>query len=466
MNLTALLTHLERAELVRALQATEYFFKHALVQDTAYESLLKNERKRMHRVIGLTLEQGKTEHAVEAAELAYHFARAGDDAKTAMYAQRAGDAAARVFAFPEAHTYYKNALDALTRLPDTPVQRRERVNVIVNLVAVSLRAQGPEWSLEQLRVAETLLRDLAAPEDRERWARVHFWMGDAYSHLNQQREAIAYLQQALDAAQEGIEDETLLAIPSNVIGRALAAQGKFAEAEPLLAKAAPLLEKSANWYEWVLAMGFMGFALAAQGDTGAGLKKTSRAFARAQELGTPVGIVDCHIFESLIYEQSGEREKMLEHANAGLAVATGLNDQLMIILANNLCAWAHTRLGHFAEAELYFERAQALTSQMGGHVFFGDLFQAAHAELALRQGNIESARARAQAAIETAEQVGSIFSRGLAERILGQTLSGDAAVEHFEASFRLFEAGNARIEAARTRTVWGESLHRPPGENC
>lgn len=454
------LATLELAQLVRLVQENEYLFKHALIQDTVYQSLLKNERKRLHGAIGDTLEKTHREHAGEfAAELARHFSQAGADDKTCVYAEQAGDNAGRVFAYPEAQGYYQRALDALSRLPETDVQRRARVDVIVKLIAVSLRAQGPEWCLEHLQTAEKILRALGNdPQDRERLARVHFWMGDAYSHLNQQREAIGYLQQVLKVAQQGVSDETLLAIPANVIGRALVAQGRFQQAEPLLAQAAPLLYLSANWYEWVLAVGFLGFARGAQGDIEGGLRETARAFERARELGTPTGIGDSHIFASFIYHQKGDYPAMLEHADAALEAARRLNDHLLIFLAHNVAAWAYTRLGELSAAETNFRKGQELAAQMGGQLFFADLFQTAFAELALKQGNIEIARERAEMAVETARQVGSVFSEGLAQRVWAQTLPPEQAAAHFDASIQLFETGNARIEAARTRAAWDESV--------
>lgn len=462
-QLDTLLGSLTRAELIKALQDAQasYFFRHALVQETAYQSLLKNDRKRLHRAIAVTLERetGRTED--RAADLARHFAEAGDDTKTGIYAERAGDGAARVFAFAEATFYYEQALAALSRTPADTDQVRRRVDLIVKIVAMSLRTAGPEASLERLRVAEALLADLESdPADRERLARVHFWMGDAYSHLNLQREAIGYLQSVLAAAQEGITDETLLAIPSNVIGRALVAQGKFQDAEPLLARAAPLLEKSANWYEWILAVGFLGFSRAAQGDTLAGLEQSKHAFARANALGTLIGLGDSHIFTSFIYHQREEYETGLEHGEAALRAAMNVQDQLLIYLAHNACAWALARLEQFHAAEEHFRIARELTAAMGGQLFFTDLFQAAYAELALLRGDTADAVARAQQALEIAQVVGSGHSQALALRVLAQA-GGRAA--QFEASTKAFSIGNALLEVARTRELWAdwELEHHP-----
>lgn len=113
------LTQLETTELIRRLNEADvsYLFKHALVQATAYASLLKNERKRLHRAIGETLER-EYPHAVaeNAALLTKHFVEAGDDAKILEYGLCAGDAEARVFAKAEAIEHYRAALDAALRL--------------------------------------------------------------------------------------------------------------------------------------------------------------------------------------------------------------------------------------------------------------------------------------------------------------------------------------------------------------
>lgn len=372
MQLIVSLAQLEHNQLVCALEQNEYLFKHALVQDTAYQSLLKNERKRLHRAVGFTLERAYDERADEfAAELARHFGEAGDQEKFLVYAERAGDVAARVFAFAEAYAHYRAALAALAHLPETPTRQRQRADIVAKLVSVSLRSHGPEASLELLHAAETAMQEIPPDaQDRERMARLHFWMGDAYSHLNQQPKAIAYLQQTLDAAKQGISDETLLAIPLNVIGRALVAQGKFSEAEPLLAQAAPLLEKSANWYEWVLAVGFLGFARAAQGNIEAGLYETERAIARARDLGTHTGVGDSHIFISFICHQQGDYVRGRAHADDALRAAQQLNDQLLLFLAHNARAWAETRLEQFQDAEKDFARAQHIAANAGGQLFF------------------------------------------------------------------------------------------------
>jgi predicted ATPase len=64
----------------------EYLFRHALLQDTAYESLLKQERRTLHQVVGMALEELYPERVGEmAAVLARHFEQAGDPDKAIDY---------------------------------------------------------------------------------------------------------------------------------------------------------------------------------------------------------------------------------------------------------------------------------------------------------------------------------------------------------------------------------------------
>ena len=112
-ELTRLLAELERAELVVRAEGPElaYLFRHALTQETAYNSLLRKRRRAVHLLIGQAYEQLYADRLEEhAALLAHHYGEAGDDAKTLQYSSLAGEAAARVYAAGEAVNHYTRAL--------------------------------------------------------------------------------------------------------------------------------------------------------------------------------------------------------------------------------------------------------------------------------------------------------------------------------------------------------------------
>src|SRR4030095_14533711 len=99
------LTILESADLIRPLRDSEYayLFKHILTQETAYSSLLRQDRRQLHRRIAAiyeTLFAGQLDDYLSL--LAFHYGEAGDVTKAVEYLSRYGERAMQISAFPEA----------------------------------------------------------------------------------------------------------------------------------------------------------------------------------------------------------------------------------------------------------------------------------------------------------------------------------------------------------------------------
>ena len=114
------LEELQRLELVREKQRVpelEYFFKHALVQEATYESILMERRRQLHREVGECIE-GLFANRLEEfyGILAYHYARAEEWARAQDYLFKAGDHAGRVAADTEALAHYQEAVRAYERV--------------------------------------------------------------------------------------------------------------------------------------------------------------------------------------------------------------------------------------------------------------------------------------------------------------------------------------------------------------
>jgi tetratricopeptide (TPR) repeat protein len=89
----------------------EYLFRHVLVQDAAYESLLRTERRRLHLAAAETLLRLYPEREAElAAVLAHHFGEAGEIERAVHYHKLAGDQAVQQYAMREALGHYAHAL--------------------------------------------------------------------------------------------------------------------------------------------------------------------------------------------------------------------------------------------------------------------------------------------------------------------------------------------------------------------
>jgi class 3 adenylate cyclase/tetratricopeptide (TPR) repeat protein len=124
------LAQLEHAELIRLRQSlpeVEYIFKHALVQEAAYGSILAERRRVIHGRVAKAIERLFAERLEEFASLlAHHYALAEDWEKAQGYLFKAGDQAGRMAADAEALEHYRQAEAAYTRVAAqalTPLQR-------------------------------------------------------------------------------------------------------------------------------------------------------------------------------------------------------------------------------------------------------------------------------------------------------------------------------------------------------
>jgi ABC-type transport system substrate-binding protein/class 3 adenylate cyclase len=116
------LSELQRLDLVveqRRRPAPEYAFRHGLVQEVAYASLLESTRRKLHRKVGEALEELQADAPQEAyGLLARHFTEADLPEKAVDYLLRAGDAARAIYADQEALAHYLRARTFLVRMGD------------------------------------------------------------------------------------------------------------------------------------------------------------------------------------------------------------------------------------------------------------------------------------------------------------------------------------------------------------
>ncbi|MEM7345949.1 MAG: hypothetical protein AAF485_17050, partial [Chloroflexota bacterium] len=107
----------------------EYLFRHALVQDAAYGSLLRQDRADLHRLVGEALERLYPKPTNDVARvLGRHFEQAGDMKRALKYFIKAGDADADIYANVEAIAFYEQAL-TLTQKEPALIDSEQLINL-------------------------------------------------------------------------------------------------------------------------------------------------------------------------------------------------------------------------------------------------------------------------------------------------------------------------------------------------
>lgn len=177
-ELDAALSQLAAAELVYVRgeppDAT-YIFKHALVQDAAYATLLRVRRQQLHVRIAVALQDKLPEAVARRPEmLAFHYGAAGLDDKALACWARAGKQAMERSEYPEAASHFANALTLLRKSPDREARRREEADLLLDQ-AVTVQALKGHGTVESKAAAEEAVQISAPLGDdplhfRARWA--------------------------------------------------------------------------------------------------------------------------------------------------------------------------------------------------------------------------------------------------------------------------------------------------------
>ena len=140
-----------------------YIFKHVLVQDAAYGTLLRSRRQRLHGRIVETLEDRFSEIVLaQPALLAQHCVEAGLAEKAVAYWLNAGRQALTRSAKAEAVAQLRKGLEGLGGLPDSPWRRQQELDLLIVLQGGIICGEGPSSAPE---VGETIARARALAEE-------------------------------------------------------------------------------------------------------------------------------------------------------------------------------------------------------------------------------------------------------------------------------------------------------------
>jgi len=120
-----------------------YMFKHALIQDAAYASLLRSTRQQVHQQVAQLLEARFPETVETQPELvAQHYTEAGRHEQAVRYWQRAGQQASDRSAYLEAINHVTTGIELLKTLPETPKRTQQALSLYIALGAALRMAKG------------------------------------------------------------------------------------------------------------------------------------------------------------------------------------------------------------------------------------------------------------------------------------------------------------------------------------
>lgn len=286
--LTGILTSILDAQLIRRADETEiaFWFKHALIQDTVYTSLLRNDRRRLHRLVAETLEQLNPERVNEIApRLAEHFEESGETARALFYLERAAENAAAQYANHEALDFYTRALDAAAALPADTLDSlyRARGEVYERIGKFDQAIADLENALRISRKSGD-----AHAEWQSLIALGFAWLARDYARAGE------YFEKALELARAGT-DRTRLAQSLNRAGNWYLNNGEPQRALTFHAEALDIFRAIGDVRGMAETEDFVGMTYFISANYVEGMRHSQIALAQFQAVGDPVAALNTRI---------------------------------------------------------------------------------------------------------------------------------------------------------------------------
>ncbi len=314
-------------------QAT-YTFKHALIQEAAYHSLLKSTRQRYHQQIASILESQFSAMIVAQPELvAYHYTEAGLHEKAIAYWQQAGQRSVERSANKEAIVHFTKALELLNTLPDTPTRAEKELALRVALGVPLLAIQGfASPDVAQLYERARVLCQQVG--DHKQLFPVLFGLWSFYDVRGDLQTARELAEQLLFLTQN-LQDSIYLLIGHRAVGDTLHWLGELGPARDHLEKG-------------------VAFSKALQP------RSTHQAYLYGQDPA-----VGCRIYLASTLWPLGYPDQALHRAQEAFSIAYEISHPFSIAFATNLLAQIHQYRGEISAMREYVESLLVLADEQG-----------------------------------------------------------------------------------------------------
>jgi len=244
-DLRALLNALLDAKLVILSDSNSFTFRHALIQDAAYSTLLRKERKALHGRIAYALQHRFPEGvAMQPEIIASHFAKAEAFEPAVRYWQQAGGLAAARGAFVETARHLSEAAKLIQLLPESHERSHQQLSVQIALGQALMATSGyaAAESLQAFVRANELAAEVGGASER---MEVLLGLFDIHYNRAELEQALAVAHQHMALAEQ---NQRYLARAHQVLGQCYSAKGAFIEArehfQRALAKFAQAPEQS------------------------------------------------------------------------------------------------------------------------------------------------------------------------------------------------------------------------------
>ncbi len=289
--------------------ANEYIFKHAILRDVTYETVLLQMRRIYHTRVARWLEVHAEERLGEYLGLiAGHYELAGEMARAVDYLLRAGMAARAISAYHDAINTFEHALSLL------------------------------------------------ADEEAARRGALHVQLGYAYRQISDYPTATRHLEAGLSLARS-TNDTSIEVAALNGLGWALMGQGKYEDARPYLNKALTCARAVHDWRGAALALHHLGDVAYRQGQSDEAARYAWECLALYRNLGDQQGIAGAFRILGFVSYMRGQYADAMRHHEESRRIYAEIGDRWGVGTGYINLGESARRQEQFAEAARYYEQS-------------------------------------------------------------------------------------------------------------
>lgn len=437
----------------------EYLFRHALVQEAAYATLLKQDRRALHKAAAETIIALHPDRQRElAAVIGMHFEQAGEAARAAEHLLVAGEHAIERFASREAFAFFVRADDLAG---DSQTELRLR--------AVIGGAQAGWGYSEQKTFLDRIERALeaAGSADARLVAEAYGWAAFLRRQRGEVPESspqLAYALERASAISRTLDDETAGALPKALMGAFLGMTGGLHEGVQQMREALDVIERKGDPVASAMVSDFLAMTYARLGDFDAA-EATIAGSERLAEEGDDIARVDVAITKSMLRLERGDTETAAGVARQCSVRSEELGAYACVVAANAIYGAAAFDRQELPDAKPALERGSELcrvTNMAPFQTLTRALLGSARAEL----GDLLGGRADWDDALAAARSMNDRW--GEAQTLRGRTRSLAAQpapdwlalLKDLDRAEELLEAMEARPSIARVLRDRAEVLRR------
>lgn len=391
-----------------------YVFRHRLLQETAYSSMLRGRRQMLHRQAARAIAAVRPDTVERTPEImSYHWREAGEFDAAFPYAMQAGERALARYANTEARVRFTEAADSAAELDFGIRMEAEALVRRASVPSEKASILGDLEDLAAIRDAVEALGDaslLAEIDFRSGW--LHYLLGNFGS-------AILDATQSYERAETTPGAAVVAAEAGNLLARIHAIQGAPRLAIRFARRNAAQMAALGNTLEQAEITSVLAFSYGISGEFGMASAAADEAVRLADSLKQLPTQAACAFNRGVVLGWRGRIEEAESDFERAIHLSYEANDLFRVYVAHGWRGQALLQSNELAAAEIDLDRCLTLAGQIGTSFHFG-AFKAYRAQLDLVRG--KPALEECRAAVALAE--GQPWAQSIALRVLGETLIG------------------------------------------